>query len=210
MDTSVKTIASKGLRFRFKFICSLLAIVLVVDVFYKFSKNEDISLLKYTSYLKTENDYYPVISFCFKNPFLTEKLEKYGADEATYLHFLEGKNISDEMLEIEYDQVTIDVNDYLVEYYILWVNGTDEYFPASSEGGRRHFEILASFNGFINRRFFKCFSTNHHAKQLRRVLSVKLHQGIFQNKSRASYYSFLTLLHYPRQVLRSLGTLRRV
>ena len=119
MNTPLKTIASKGLQLGFRFICSLLAILLVVDVFYKFSKNEDISLLKYTSYLKTENDYYPVISFCFKNPFLKKKLEKYGADEAAYLNFLEGKNISDELLEIEYDQVTIDVNEYLIEYYSL-------------------------------------------------------------------------------------------
>ena len=210
MNTPLKTIASKGLQLGFRFICSLLAIVLVVDVFYKFSKNEDISLLKYTSYLKTENDYYPVISFCFKNPFLTEQLEKYGADEATYLHFLEGKNISDELLEIDYDQVTMDVNDYLAGYWISWVNGTHESFPAGSEGGRRHFETLVSFNGFINRQFFKCYSVNHKTQQSRRLQSIKLRQGIFQNKSRASYYSFVTLLHYPRQVLRSLGTLRRV
>ena len=204
------TISSKGLRLGYKFICILLAIVLVVDVFYKFSKNEDISLLKYTSYLKTESDYYPVISFCFKNPFLTEKLEKYGAHEATYLHFLEGKNVSAELLEIEYDQVTIDVKDYLVEYWISWANGTDESFPAGSEGGRHHFETLVSLNGFINRQFFKCFYVNHKTQKSRRLQSVKLNQGIFQNKSRASYYSFLTLLHYPHQVLRSLGTLRRV
>ena len=203
-------LALKVLYLGFKFVCGILAVLLIADFFYKYLKNEDISLLKYTRYLKGENDDYPVISFCFKDPFLKQRLAEYGITDAIYRDYLEGKIISNELLEIDYDKVTLDVNDYLVEHYILWVNGTVKQAPVDSKNGRKQFETSVSFSGFINQRFFKCFSLHHDAKQMMRLESFKLQQEIFQNRSRASYYSFITLLHYPSQALRSLGTLRRV
>ena len=124
---------SKVLYLGFKFVCGILAVLLIADFFYKYLQNEDISLLKYTRYLKGDNDDYPVVSFCFKDPFLQQRLIEYGITEAIYRDFLEGKNISNELVEIDYDKVTLDVHDYLVENYILWVNGTVNQAPVDSK-----------------------------------------------------------------------------
>ena len=76
--------------------------------------------------------------------------------------------------------------------------------------GKDLFQISTSYSGFVHQRFFKCLSFNLKMVQRIRTISLRVKQGIFQNISRAEYYSFITLIHYPNQFLRSSGSIRRV
>ena len=194
----------------YRIICILISIILTFYWSCKYAKNEDTSLVSYTLYAKSETkDRYPVLSFCFKKPFIKDKLEEYGINEETdYLDFLEGKSFSADFVNLPYDNMTLQLKNYLIGYYVYYVNGTESNLSASE--GKDLFQIHTSYSGFIHQRFFKCFSFNLKMTQRIRTISLRIKKGIFQNISRAEYYSFITLIHYPNQFLRSSGSIRRV
>ena len=194
----------------YKLICILISIILSFYWSYKYSKDEDTSLVSYTLYTKSAaKDEYPVLSFCFRNPFLKDKLKEYSVnDEKEYLEFLEGKSFPANFSKIPYDEITLKLENYLIGYYVYFVNGTERNLSASE--GKHFFRTSTSYNGFIHQRFFKCFSFKLKKTQRIRILSLRLKQDIFQNHSRAEYYSFVTLIHYPNQLLRSSGSIKRV
>ena len=121
----------KAFNVFFKVVCILISILLTIYWTYKYSKNEDTSLVGYTHYLESKSDQYPVLSFCFKNPFLKGKLENHGINETLYLEFLKGKYFSLAYMDIDYNDITINLNDYFVAYYVHWVNGTENVFSAT-------------------------------------------------------------------------------
>ena len=194
----------------YKIVCVVISIILTLYWSCKYAKDEDTSLVRYTQYAASKTkDEYPILSFCLKNPFLKEKLKEFGVDgEEEYLEFLEGNVFNSSFMKIPYDDITLKLSDYLIGYYIYYVNGTETNLSASE--GKRFFRISTSFNGFIHQRFFKCFSFKLRLKQKIRIISLRIKQEIFQNHSRAEYYSFITLLHYPNQLLRSSGSMKRV
>ena len=72
-----------------------------------------------------EKEYiYPSFSLIFVNPFIDAKLKKYGegVNARTYSQFLEGQLWDDRMLNISYDDVTIDMADYFLGYDIMLAN----------------------------------------------------------------------------------------
>ena len=99
------------------------------------------------------------------------------------------------------------LKDYLIGYYVYYVNGTERNLSALE--GKDFFRTSTSYNGFIHQRFFKCFSFQLKMTQRIRIISLRIKQDIFQNHSRAEYYSFITLIHYPNQLLRSSGSMKR-
>ena len=197
----------------FKTICIIIAVFLTVYWSYEFFKNEDTSFVEYTKYLESDKDIYPVLSFCFQNPFNETKLQKYNVTKDDYIEFLKGTRgyFSSKFLEVPYDDITLQVDDHITKhfgYYKYFINGTEKNM--TSEEGRNVFEVSTSYNGFIHQRFFKCFSLESKSKERIRMASLGLSQDIFKQHSRAKYYSFITLFHYPQQLLRSSGTMRRV
>ena len=192
-----------------KIICILISIILTFYWSCKYAKDEDTSLVSYTLYAKSEaKDIYPVLSFCFRNPFIKEKLEDFGINnEKEYLNFLEGKSFFADFSKIPYDNITLQLNDYLIGYYVDYVNGTERNLSVSE--GKDLFQISTSYNGFVHQRFFKCFSYNLKMIQRIRVISLRVKQDIFRNISRAEYYTFISLIHYPNQFLRSSGSIRK-
>jgi hypothetical protein len=79
----------------FTIVCILTSLALTTYETIKYSKNEDMSLVGESFYLETQKDeiktknIYPVLSFCFENPFLKEKLKK-RINMRFYLQYLEG------------------------------------------------------------------------------------------------------------------------
>ena len=193
-----------------KIICVVISIILTFYWSYKYSKNEDTSLLNYKWYAESAaKDEYPVLSFCFRNPFLKDKLKEFGVtDERKYLEFLEGKTFPSNFSSIPYDDITLQLENYLIGYYLYFVNGTERNLTVLE--GRNFVETSTSYNGFIQQRFFKCFSFKLKKIQRIRTLALRLKQDIFQNHSRAAYYFFVTLIHYPNQLLRSFGSIKRI
>ena len=112
----------------FALLCTLIAVSLASYWCYQFTLNEDLSVVSYKVFHGNKDDIFPTASLCLRNPFLKEKLAGYGTDEATYLAFLRGKSFANEMLNINFSYVTIDIADYIKGYRISFKNGTYNKF----------------------------------------------------------------------------------
>ena len=84
-------------EFSFQLSCILLTIVMVCAGFYKFSLDEDATVVAFKTFYETPTDIYPSVSICFTSPFEEEKLKAFGNNITLkdYSDFIKGslKNI---------------------------------------------------------------------------------------------------------------------
>ena len=144
---------------------------------YKYCLNLDLCLVDFKTYHDTREDVYPVLSMCFKHPFLNEKLSEYGKEVNvdSYLEYFKGNNFSLKSKDIDYEKVTIDLHNYIVGYYIQWTNGSYEYY--SVEGGEGL--LYTSFNGYWFSDFNRCFALNVPHDRTIQGFEVKFKNEIF-------------------------------
>ena len=110
----------------FHFACISATIVATCWCIYIFCQDDDVCLVDFKQYNEKEEYIYPSFSLIFINPFIETKLKKYGdgINTTTYSQFLEGKYWDHRMLNISYDDVTINMDDYFLGYDIKLANLT--------------------------------------------------------------------------------------
>ena len=150
------TTCRRQFRIAFLTVCTVGVLVMVGYWFYKFKfEDRDIGVVDYVSLGKTVVDL-PIASICFTNPFLEGKIKsKFPKfEEVEYLKHLKGDIWDSRYDDIEYENSTLDLNDYLLFASIEFRNGSWIEIPSPSE---RHKKI---FNGVYrnNKSFVKCFS----------------------------------------------------
>ena len=118
----MKITIKRSLRYLFSVLCVLAAISICVYWVYKYRLDEDLSVITYQKFYERENDVYPTVSLCFNNPFLAQSLADIRVNESAYLGFLTGQYFSEEMLEIKYENVTIDISNYVQGYMMYFLN----------------------------------------------------------------------------------------
>lgn len=130
--TKMKTLFCQIFYRGFEILCicaTLFVYYLCID---KFLKNEDVSIVDFrwfhNEYSTHHKDIYPTISICFygiPTVFLDEKLKQIDPkfDAVMYSNFLNGNEWNEEMLKIDFDEVTLDIVDYLEQIRLM---GTDE------------------------------------------------------------------------------------
>ena len=106
--------------------CFLAALGLTCWCWYKYMKDDDVSLVNYKRYHSEQNSIYPSRTLCFNNPFLNHKLQDIGEgiNTTTYSKFLEGLHWDERLLHIDYDNVTIDLDKYLDGVRVVLANGS--------------------------------------------------------------------------------------
>ena len=112
----------------FHALCFLVAVGLASRCLIKFLENDSLSSVNYKKYHKNEYHIYPSMSWCIINPFLEHKLKKYGADVnvTSYSDFLGGFHWDEQMLDIDFDDVTPSLSDNLLEIW-LYLHDLTEY-----------------------------------------------------------------------------------
>ena len=187
----------------FRSTCILLTTAMIAYWVHNYSLNADTSLVEFRNFFGTEDDVYPELSVCFKNPFLKERLiAEYGINESLYLGFLQGSYISTKMLEIDYENVTLDFENYKMKYFIRWKNNSYTFFPSGK------FKSSVSFNGFWYDNFYKCFAIHTPQDKNMLYVAILVKNEIFPNGVRPSIYDFMTFFHYSNQFLRSIPTVK--
>ena len=99
---------------------------------YQYSLNEDVSQVTFKEFHQTEKDIYPSLTLCFGQFFFYDE-NKYGSNFTDeYSSYLTGDYWDDQMLQVDYDEVTFDINEYLlglVMYTTDWRHiNEEEYF----------------------------------------------------------------------------------
>ena len=187
----------------FHFICVLVTIILSTKCVYQYFLNENISLVEYQSFQEHGQSGYPSLSFCVVNPFLEEELRKYGVgiNTSSYINFLKGSLWDQRMANIDYDNVTISLNDFL-DYqsthpsWIAFSNGSASILPLSNHVSLRGDTL-------------KCFSIDvpFIKNELLLGFGMSIRSSIFATRSRPSRVQlsklegFFVSFHFPKQML---------
>ena len=100
----------------FHMICGLTTVIFTSYCIYQYLLDEDISRIDFKKFNSNENHIYPAITLCFSYPLLAEKLTRYGEgiDVSSYTSFMEGNLWDDRMANIDFDDVSINFEDYLL------------------------------------------------------------------------------------------------
>ena len=165
---------------------------------YKFALDEDLCSLSYKNYFESIDDFYPSMSMCFRNPFQhsVERNTTQNEYEMFLKKYLNG-NLDFQILDIDASNPTFDLSEYLVEYWVMWRNGSDKSYSPKDYLWKKP-EI--SFTGFWSGKFYKCFSFETPDTSIQEV-SVLLKNTIFPESKRPRRWGFLILLHYPNQLI---------
>ena len=109
----------KLLKYVSRALCSIAGMGLIINCVYEFILDEDVSHIEFRQF-NSEKDYiYPAITVCFPNALLEDKLATYGAgiNRSSYLAFLKGEFWDERMANIYYDDVSLNIEEYLLGRY---------------------------------------------------------------------------------------------
>ena len=115
---------SKIITLSFKLVCVLIAVFLSICCFYEYFLDNDVTLVDIKRFHENDEAVYPSVMLCFYNPFLKDSLQKYSPTINTtlYKRFLVGDYWAEEMNNVDYDKVTIDINKYFLGYDIMYTD----------------------------------------------------------------------------------------
>ena len=190
------------------FTISCITLTLAMSGFwlYKFALNEDLCTLDYKYYYESKDDVYPSMSLCFKNPFTTKITN--GSDEV-HKHLIEsylsGK-LAFKTPKSNHGNITFNLNEYLVEYWVMWRNASHNSYKPSEYNWRAPY---VSYRGFWSENFYKCFSIEIPDQDIQEV-SVLLSNEVFPKAIRPTHWGFLVIFHYPNQLLLPSAAMRYI
>ena len=193
----------------FIFHCTCLVATFSVIIFwlYMFSLNEDTSLVEYKRYYEKKTDVFPVLSLCFSNPFSLAQLEQASSNRTSYFKFLNGEEISQEIKSIDYKSITMNISDNIINYWTSFHDGSNQFYEVADNTKSI---FVNSFNGFWKGRFYGCYKLEIPHDMNIKYFSIQLINSIFSDGRRPTYFDFLTLIHYPNQLLASLGSIKYI
>ena len=195
----------KTVAFIFHCACLVATVSVIVYWIYMFSLNEDISLVEYKRYYEKKADVFPALSLCFRNPFSLTKLEQAGLNHTSYFNFLNGEEMSPKIKSIDYNSITMNVSVNIINY---WISFHDESSQTYEVADSTKSLLVNSFNGFWKESFYGCYKLEIPHDMNIKFYSIQLKNSIFPDGRRPLHYYFFTLIHYPNQLLASLGTIR--
>ena len=201
----------------FHIICICATLAMTCWCFLKYCLDKDVSLVAFVTFNHNDNNIYPALTICFWNPFLNEKLMKYGSgiNVSTYSKFLQGKHWDKRMMGIDYDDVTVSIEDYLTEVGFQFSNFSTRQWHKDFKIGRQNIYSMPNFYVSSRNGENKCFSFTIPYVSQTPIISffTRMNSSIFPNGKRAAYPSFdgsnlnaggfMAFLHYPGEHFRS-------
>ena len=195
----------------FNVLCWAVSITVSVYWIHQYIQNEDLSIVNNKKFYQKRDDVFPVLSLCFKNPFPETYFENMGGKINTtdYVNFLKGQYHNDQLLTIDYRNASMDISEFVEEIYIKWKNGSYKYYSDKSYT-KQAFERTYSGYGFFNIYediFYQCYGMNIPHESNIQVYSVSSQNEVFLRTFTPKEYDFMTLLHYPKQLLTSIRSI---
>ena len=179
---------------------------------FKFIRNEDVSSIEYISYDSNMDVAYPGLSICVLRPFIYQNLRVHSGGNVSvedYERYIRGDTMFlEEYAEINFENVTLNLLDYVKEVEVLMKNGTWlgwKYLEAC-----QYVRLTNIFNGFLNRISSRCFGFDMILKSSGYVeaLYVSFRQELIYMLEKIHHHSFgstALLLNYPGQIVQYMG-----
>ena len=192
----MKIFSTKILIRIFNIICLAAAVSLIIYWMYEFSLNKDVSSIDYKRYHDSDDDQYPLLSICFKNFLSTKKLKQQNprTNKSEYLNFIRGNYFEAQLLEIDFQNVSKNISEYIIDYYLFKEDGGREY-----HGDKNMFDL--SFVGKWWDYFMTCYSLNTLQNSKFRTMLILLNNTIFPKRKRNPEKGMFSIFHYPNQII---------
>ena len=202
----------------FYLICSSATLFFICYCLYQYSLNEDISQVTFKEFHQTEENIYPSLTLCFELEFNDDDLRKCGVTSSDdYTNYLTGNFWSDQMVNVDYDKVTLNIESYLLGF-VMWtpdwtyIHG-EEYFSYDHRSATYSIDNNSTdFYGWKPRFYIsyrghrqKCMSIDipYMPRKKMWTFGAIFDRSIFPNSTRPDYYGFGVKMHYPGQLLRN-------
>lgn len=188
----------------FSILCVIGVVLMVSYWIYKFTiEDRDIGVVDYVSFEEAEDVLLPVVSVCFANPFFKEKLNEANPNTniTAYLKYLKGDVLNEKFEYIDYENVTLDLENYFSHSLIKLSNGT-----LIREMSLK-FKHKVIFNGFYHsKRFVKCFAITINSNESQNIKQIFLYykkQKLIEDFSIPFGYGMIVYsnIHYQEQFL---------
>ena len=100
-------------------LCGIATIGFIIYCVYQYILDEDVSRIEFQQFNSEEDHIYPAITMCFPKPLLEDKLAPYGEgiNTSSYSSFLKGELWDERMANINYDDVSMNIEEYLLGRY---------------------------------------------------------------------------------------------
>ena len=114
------------LRCLFSIACFSATFGMTIFWCYKFWIDEDYCQVDYKTFESSLDVETPMLSFCLIDPFIESELKKYNESFSfkSYKKFLKGLEFHNEMVNISFHDVTLDLASYYIGHHIVFWNGT--------------------------------------------------------------------------------------
>ena len=187
----------------FLLICVVTTVALTIFCIYQYSRDEDVSLISFKKYHEDEDSIYPAITLCFTD-YLNGSAFKDNVSEAEYKKFMKGLSWSHEMSKIDYDDVIIDINEYILAAIQTFHNEEDDewgersYFP---KNGITHW--MPIFYSSLSLPEWKCWTFEIDPSEQNTITGFGLimKSNIFKDSIRKPFGNFQITLSYPNQFI---------
>ena len=182
----------------FKFLCILTTLSLVIWCGYEFNKNEDISEILFKTFHEDEDSIYPELTFAVPNRFNETALREYDEEfnEFNYYGFLQGDDWNDKMLDVDFEKVSMRIEDYKIKTCFYKTMRDNIYDDCKNGGAIQRFNAL----GFV-------FITLHFpSDMIMQGATIMLRNSMFYDGQRPTNGQFQVFFSYPNQLYRSISS----
>ena len=200
------------------FHCVLIFATVGISIYgiHKYNLDQSVSMVDFKRFHSSENDLYPSLSLCFADAISKEKMKQKhkGRKKVIYTSYLSGfmvdEYLNKEYLNINYEDVAIQADEYLNEVFIKLGNGTKMIhklsknftwvYNANQPGQRMSLvpRIQSKNTGPLHR----CFTIDapYIPEQAIEYVRLSVNRSVFQSGFLTGFY---TLISYPNQILRA-------
>ena len=200
--------------------CIVATIATVTWQISNYLNGRDATVVEYRKFHDEDIDVYPSIGMCFSLAIDEKKLSQYGINGIMYSEFLSGSSKTNEnvtlekLLEIDYDDVSIDLNDIILKYGVV-TNVYEETVLYQKKNDTDE-NALQSATGLKDLSIFtiKCFSIDIPFKKDQKFIKayVDINSSIFPSGIRPTFAgnpliedAFIVAPHYQKQFYKHIN-----
>ena len=176
---------SSAFTYLFRFLCTVFTIGMVSYWCYTYDQDDDLCTVDYKPFDNSKATVFPTVSICFDNPFVDKKLKQVdkNLNSSTYHQFLTGMIYGEMLMDVDYENATIQYSDYTEGYAQLIIFKTGNTSSYNKTFLTYLKEPYVSYNGFLYTEFVKCFAyeLQDSKKDLVSAISLPFNQNLFSD-----------------------------
>ena len=167
----------KKFKSLFTMVCIVVVSFMVGYWLYKYQiEDRDIGVVDYAPLEDAKEISFPALTFCFEDPFLKMNLKDVNSNitRRSYFKYLAGDFYDEIHEQIEYANVTLDLQTYIKSGIITWQNGS---YEVKNSDYFNHIEVFSGFAHSLDKTrtfILKCFMVMYNGEEQRKVQEMML------------------------------------